>query len=93
MISESSLFFKFISYSQVFFFSEPIKVLEKASLEIFIKKIQQNHSFKLNLFQGFQTVQELIFIKLNEQMRAVQPDKSKADEIKEELKQQITVST
>lgn len=26
-------------------------------------------------------------------MRAVQPDKSKADEIKEELKQQITVST
>lgn len=45
------------------------------------------------MFQGFQTVQELIFIKLNEQMRAVQPDKSKADEIKEELKQQITVST
>ena len=32
-------------------------------------------------------------MKLNEQMRALQPGKSKADEIKEELKQQITVST
>ena len=41
--------------------------------------------------QGFQTVQELIFIKLNEQIRALQSDKNKAEEIKEELRQQVMV--
>ena len=41
--------------------------------------------------QRFQTVQELIFIKLNEQIRALQSDKNKAEEIKEELRQQVMV--
>ena len=41
--------------------------------------------------QGFQTVQELIFTKLNEQIRALQSDKNKAEEIKEELRQQVMV--
>ena len=41
--------------------------------------------------QGFQTVQELIFIKLNEQIRALQSDKNKVEEIKEELRQQVMV--
>ena len=41
--------------------------------------------------QGFQTVQELIFIKLNEQIRALQSDKNRAEEIKEELRQQVMV--
>ena len=41
--------------------------------------------------QGFQTVPELIFIKLNEQIRALQSDKNKAEEIKEELRQQVMV--
>lgn len=49
-------------------------------------------NFKADLLQellGFQTVQELIFIKLNEQMRTLHSDKNKAEEAKEELRQQI----
>ena len=38
--SLKAVYFSNLSVILKFFFSEPIKVLEKASLEIFIKKIQ-----------------------------------------------------